>query len=680
MGVSIYNRKKRFSLLGIVIVLLVLVAGLSSLIFLNENQDIRQQAWVGKSDSNEFCINGECIESGEEVDVFTSIKNIYRINLTNSNWKKSVIPKNNLQNNVDASFFVSRDEFGFATIFINSVLLGSEYSNLNIIDISDVLEKRITSNLDKNVSYEGKEVINLGKRTVIRYEFMEKILDGEAIYYEYVIPGKRHYLEAEVRSTGTHAIENKIKFFLNSLEFVEEVGTVKGVSTEDVVFAESEIAELVKPSVANILYIYCKELRVSPEIPVIYLKPSYSFCNGSFGSGFVVDGSGLIATNGHVVMSYPEQDLIGGLNKGDQAIATFVVDFVREAVAGQGVATTQEQGLVMTMNMIQNPSGVQVLIKSLYDLLDQKVIEIVPVTEKYFVNLGVEAFEFSDNKLTSSNIENFVKEKTAILTAEKVGADYANLFSKGVVFDKEKAKGSDVALLKISEVDNYTYPSLKLGNVDSLKEGEPVLVFGFPGIVSGSDSGPALLDYAASSTQVTVTRGIVSSIKKDSQGNNLIQTDATIGHGNSGGPAFNSSGEVIGIATYGIGDDVGSFNFLRDINDLERLAEDSNSSLGKVASETYQNWETALELYWEDHFTKSLTFLNKVENSYSIHPTVDEITESAEQAIQEGKDVDILFGIQKSILYIVGGVISFLILSIIVVSIWKKKKNHQPTV
>ena len=97
-------------------------------------------------------------------------------------------------------------------------------------------------------------------------------------------------------------------------------------------------------------------------------------------------------------------------------------------------------------------------------------------------------------------------------------------------------------------------------------------------------------------------------------------------------------------------------------------------------NQTYQNWETALELYWEDHFTKSLSFLNKVEESYSIHPTVDEITESAEQAIEEGKDVDILFGIQKSIIYIVGGVISFFILFVTIFSIWKKKKNFQTTV
>ena len=129
------------------------------------------------------------------------------------------------------------------------------------------------------------------------------------------------------------------------------------------------------------------------------------------------------------------------------------------------------------------------------------------------------------------------------------------MFEKDVVFNEAKPEGSDVALLKISD-DSYTFPSLNLGEASELKDGDSILVIGFPGIVSGSKSGPALIDYESSSAKATVTRGIVSSMKKDTQGNNLIQTDAVIGHGNSGGPAFNSKGEVIGIATYGIAGDV----------------------------------------------------------------------------------------------------------------------------
>ena len=51
---------------------------------------------------------------------------------------------------------------------------------------------------------------------------------------------------------------------------------------------------------------------------------------------------------------------------------------------------------------------------------------------------------------------------------------------------------------------------------------------------------------------MTVTAGIISAVNrniKDTPYDDLIQTDAAINHGNSGGPLFNRRGEVIGIAT-----------------------------------------------------------------------------------------------------------------------------------
>jgi serine protease Do len=43
----------------------------------------------------------------------------------------------------------------------------------------------------------------------------------------------------------------------------------------------------------------------------------------------------------------------------------------------------------------------------------------------------------------------------------------------------------------------------------------------------------------------TVTKGIVSAVQGD-----LIQTDAQLNHGNSGGPLLNARGEVVGITSY----------------------------------------------------------------------------------------------------------------------------------
>lgn len=76
--------------------------------------------------------------------------------------------------------------------------------------------------------------------------------------------------------------------------------------------------------------------------------------------------------------------------------------------------------------------------------------------------------------------------------------------------------------------------SVKFGKTDteSLRTGGEVYALGFP------------LDY----TQVvTLTKGIVSANRQQTEAGVFIQTDATIHPGNSGGPLVNNKGEVIGI-------------------------------------------------------------------------------------------------------------------------------------
>lgn len=48
----------------------------------------------------------------------------------------------------------------------------------------------------------------------------------------------------------------------------------------------------------------------------------------------------------------------------------------------------------------------------------------------------------------------------------------------------------------------------------------------------------------------TVTRGIISALRTASSGIGYIQLDATINHGNSGGPLVNKSGRVLGVTTF----------------------------------------------------------------------------------------------------------------------------------
>lgn len=103
---------------------------------------------------------------------------------------------------------------------------------------------------------------------------------------------------------------------------------------------------------------------------------------------------------------------------------------------------------------------------------------------------------------------------------------------------------SDIAVLKIVPNEGVTLIPMELGNSDELVVGEGVVAIGCP----------AGVEFIG-----TVTDGIVSAINRnveitDDYGNvqknmTLIQTNATINHGNSGGPLINSRGQVIGINT-----------------------------------------------------------------------------------------------------------------------------------
>ena len=97
---------------------------------------------------------------------------------------------------------------------------------------------------------------------------------------------------------------------------------------------------------------------------------------------------------------------------------------------------------------------------------------------------------------------------------------------------------SDVSLLKIS---GKKLPYLELGNSDDLAVGEWAIALGNPfGLFSIND-------------KPTVTVGVISNtgvnlgLEEGRNYRNMIQTDAAISSGNSGGPLLNANGEVVGM-------------------------------------------------------------------------------------------------------------------------------------
>ena len=131
---------------------------------------------------------------------------------------------------------------------------------------------------------------------------------------------------------------------------------------------------------------------------------------------------------------------------------------------------------------------------------------------------------------------------------------------------------SDIAVLKIETGDKFK--PVKFGNSDDSRIGDWVIAIGNPFGLGG-----------------TVTSGIISARNRSiglSRYEDYIQTDASINQGNSGGPLFNLSGDVIGINTailgqsgsIGIGFAIPSNSAQKVIDQLIKFGETKRGWLG----------------------------------------------------------------------------------------------------
>jgi S1-C subfamily serine protease len=154
-------------------------------------------------------------------------------------------------------------------------------------------------------------------------------------------------------------------------------------------------------------------------------------------------------------------------------------------------------------------------------------------------------------------------------------------------------QGHDLALIQIDPKKKLT-SFLKLGDSDGLQVGQKVLAIGNPFGLAG-----------------TLTTGIVSSLHRKIQSEDradledMIQTDAAINSGNSGGPLLDSQGNVIGLNTAIYGPNGGSvgIGFAMPINRAKAMLGDFKSGKRPASStigvSTYLisgDWAEALHL------------------------------------------------------------------------------------
>ncbi len=146
----------------------------------------------------------------------------------------------------------------------------------------------------------------------------------------------------------------------------------------------------------------------------------------------------------------------------------------------------------------------------------------------------------SDQQASGSGV--IISDKGYILTNEHVidGATQVDVILADGTSLPAHIVGSDLySDLAVLQVTGKIPAAAAFGNSDTLKPGETAIAIGSP-----------LGDF-----KNTVTVGVISATGRSLDTGNgyqlegMIQTDAAINHGNSGGPLVNLAGEVIGINT-----------------------------------------------------------------------------------------------------------------------------------
>jgi len=233
-----------------------------------------------------------------------------------------------------------------------------------------------------------------------------------------------------------------------------------------------------------------------------------------------------------------------------------IFDFNKKAEAGN-LQLDEQTATIMAIKK-NMPAVVSILV---YD---------VSAVSTFDIGTGKESVSTEKKKLGSgtgfliSSDGLIITNKHVVESATSGKGDYKIILNSGKQYYAQligKDPLTDVAILKIFDKN---LPYIELGDSDKLNIGTSVMAIG-----------NALGRYRNSAT-----KGIISGLGRnlqatDANGNssnldNVIQTDAEINHGNSGGPLIDLNGKVVGINT-AIDDAGSSIGFAIPINSVKNV-------------------------------------------------------------------------------------------------------------
>jgi S1-C subfamily serine protease len=355
---------------------------------------------------------------------------------------------------------------------------------------------------------------------------------------------------------------------------------------------------------------------------------------GAMGTGFIITPDGYILTNAHVV--FAEEDYLKWqLTR--TALKELLEKDVQDAVKEAGEMDVEIPDDVMKAGT-ENAA-----------LYYQRFMQISKVSTEIFTEMGV-----------------------AIPGLQSMQRGFvSDLRKRG-----EPVPGKDVAILKI---DKTNLPTVRIGDDAAVTTGDRIYVIGYPAVATFHE-----MLAKESIVEPSLTSGLISARKTMQGGWSALQTDAAITHGNSGGPAFNEQGEVIGIATFGSidyqrgGAEVQGMNFLVPISVAKQFIAEIN--VRPQESQLSKLYGQGLAYYDKHQYKNALEKFREVNELNPGYPYVTKYISDCRTAINEGRDETRSIWVYAGIgVLIAGGLLLLVVVGIVVILNRRKPPRMGPT-
>lgn len=232
-------------------------------------------------------------------------------------------------------------------------------------------------------------------------------------------------------------------------------------------------------------------------------------------------------------------------------------------------------------------------------------------------------------------------------------------------------EGKDVAVLKIDPPENVHLPMLLIDDTDKITTGDKVKIAGYPGNADLNINDVLKFDEKSIMTS-TVQNGSIAARKTTDNGP-ILQLDATLDHGISGGPVVSTDGKIVGIATAG----TNAISWAIPSSTILEFARQAGSPINQTSVIT-QRWQEGLDLFWQQYYKKAIPKFEEVKRLYPKHYAIEDFISKSQKEIEDGKDRKDLRDYLPWL--IEGGVVVVVIIVVILLIILRRKPKKPVTV